>query len=331
MTDFKMQLINKIRTELATQFNASQILFVEEIFIKNMADYEIHEKSHEVEVYHSANEKLLKQFSACLYVDGKSPKTAEQYRRTCRKLAELTGKDFTETGVYDIRYFLAYEKERGISERSLENERSNISAFFQWMAKEDIINKNPCINISPIKYPEVVRIPFSDIEIDQLRGGCINKKERAIIELLLSTGLRVSELSNLKITDIDPVELSVNVRYGKGGKGRITYTTALAMKHMYAYWNERKEQGEYVFYNGKHQMLKPGGVRHILNVLAERSGVSNVHPHRFRRTFASGLAARGMDIQEIKILLGHSNINTTMEYVYTSESQISTSYKKYIA
>ena len=88
-------------------------------------------------------------------------------------------------------------------------------------------------------------------------------------------------------------------------------------------------EGEFLFYNKKREPLNSGGVRHILKEIAKRAGVDNVHPHRFRRTFATGLANRGMDIQEIRKLLGHSNLNTTLEYVYTSDEKVLSSYMKY--
>lgn len=332
MSDGKMELLRSFESALIGRLADSQISEVSEVLVKCMADFDIEKSCRELAVYESANDKILKQYCACLFVDGKSEKTIYQYRRSCQKLAESIGKTFTEMGVYDIRFFLACEKDRGVSSRSVENTRANLSAFFQWMTKEDFIPKNPCMNINPIKYDDVVRKPFSDVEIDQLRGACRTLKERAIIELLLSSGIRVSELSDMKKSDINTSDLSVHVKCGKGGKGRVTYTTSVAMKHLLAYWNDRTEKdGDMAFYNQKHEALNPGGVRHILCKLAERAEVNNVHPHRFRRTFATGLASRGMDIQEIKTLLGHSSINTTMEYVYISDTKVSASYKKYIA
>lgn len=96
------------------------------------------------------------------------------------------------------------------------------------------------------------------------------------------------------------------------------------------YLTSRNVNGEYVFYNKKKQPLNAGGVRHILKTIEERAAVPNVHPHRFRRTFATGLANRGMEIQEIGKLLGHANLNTTLTYVYTSDADLHNSYRKYI-
>ena len=331
MSDCKMNLVRDLEARLTGKLTAGQISEASEALIQALADYDVEERCTDIVQYEDINGKLIRQYCACLFVDGKSEKTAYQYRRTCEKLAEAAGKPFTEMTVYDIRYFLGCEKKRGVSNRTLENTRANISAFFQWMQKEDIIAKNPCLNINPVKYDDVIRKPFTEIEIDQLRTACQNLKERAIIECLLSTGIRVSEMTDLRISDINQTSLSVHVRCGKGGKGRMTYATALAMRHINMYLINRSEDGDMIFYNAKHEPLKAGGVRHILNELGQRAGVENVHPHRFRRTFATKLVNRGMDIQEIMRLMGHSNINTTMTYVYQDDTKISTSYKTHIA
>lgn len=175
------------------------------------------------------------------------------------------------------------------------------------------------------------KLPFSTIEIDAIRTACKNKKERAIVEFLLASGVRVSELCSIRINDINFDTLSVIVREGKGAKQRKVYINDLASKHLVDYLTTRNVNGDYLFYNKKKEPLKPGGVRHLLKAIEERAGISNVHPHRFRRTFATGMSNRGMDIQEIGKLLGHSNLDTTLTYVYTSEEKIRTSYLKYTA
>ncbi len=299
--------------------------------VRILNDYELMERSTDVAIVDDTNERILKRYSACLMIDGKSEKTIKQYQREVRKLGDTLHKNYPEMGVYDIRYYLACEKERGVSDRTLENTRANLSAFFQWMTQEEIIQRNPCMKIKPIKYKDKIRYPFSSVEIDSLRSACKTVKERALVEVLLASGIRVSELASMETTDIDMATLSVHVRNGKGKKERVTYITELAKTHLQKYLLARKETGTSLFYNNQHETLLPNGIRFLLNQIGKRGGVENVHPHRFRRTFATGLAARGMDIQEIQKLLGHSNINTTLEYVYTDSDKISRSYKQYIA
>lgn len=292
-------------------------------------DYEVTKRCTDVTVLDDGNEKIIKLYRACLLVDGKSDNTIYQYTRAIRKLADFLGKPFLNMGVYDIRFYLASEKQRGVSDRSLENARSFLSAFFTWMTAEEMLQKNPMANIKPIDYKDEIRKPFSDVELDKLRSACQTAKERALLEMLLATGVRVSELSLMDIGDIDTKNLEVKVVHGKGNQERTTFIITVAVSRLQEYLAERDDEGVWVFENKDHERLKPEGIRFILNELAKRANVSDVHPHRFRRTFASKLAKRGMDIREIQIIMDHKNIGTTQIYVYSDKEDIKSSYKKY--
>ena len=293
-TDGRQNLIQTIENELVNRLSAETYDVVVGIVIKALNNYEVVERCTDIVVHDDFNERILKRYCACLMVDGKSEKTIAQYKRTATKLADFIGKPYTEIGVYDIRYFLACEKERGVSDRTYE-----------------------------------VRKPFSEVEIDRLRSACDTLKKRALVEFLLTSGVRVSELASMEVSDVDGV--NVHVRHGKGNKERMTFINNVAKSHLQKYLLSRPEQGGALFYNKNHDPLQAGGIRNILKTIEKDSGVENVHPHRFRRTFATGLANRGMNIQEIQKLLGHSNLNTTMEYVCIDNSKIKTSYQQYIA
>lgn len=331
MSDFKMQLIQQVELALSTQMDPEQLELTVDTITQILKDYDVAKASTEIVPYNGVNSMLLNAYCGCLMIGGKSEKTIAQYRRTAEKLASFSNKTFLDIGVYDIRLFLGSERQRGVSGRTVENTRANLSAFFQWLLQEDHIAKNPCMNIAPIKYPDKVRLPFSTVEIDNLRHACRTTKERAIVEMLLATGVRVSELTGLLVNDVDLNSMSVHVTRGKGNKERTTYMNDLAKTHLQTYLAHRDNESQHLFLNNQKKPLSAGGVRHILKELGKRAGVSNVHPHRFRRTFATGLANRGMEIQEIKKLLGHSDINTTLEYVYTSDAKAHASYLKYSA
>lgn len=329
--DYRTEFIRTVETTLINHFDPEQVNLISNVLAKTLAEYEITDRCTSIEPYDGGNERIIKQYAACLIVDGKSKNTVAQYVRTCRKLSETIGKPLTEMNAYDVRFFLAKEMERGISDQSRENQRANLSAFFQWMVNEEIIPKNPIAQIKPIKCHQEVKKAFSDIEIDALRSACQSLKERALIEFLLSTGARVSEVAEMKAQDVNIETLSVHILHGKGDKERITYTTAVGMKHLLAYIHSRKETGDALFYSKNHEPIRTNGIRFILNNVAKRAGVSNVHPHRFRRTFATNLSKRGMAVQEIQKLMGHANINTTLVYIATDDSMVQASYKKYTA
>ena len=332
MSDYRMSFIKSVEESLTDMVEPDLAKAISNVIVRCLNLYELSERCTEVATVDPVNEKLIKKYRACLRIGGKSEGTIYQYCRTVQRLSDFLHEKFTDMGVYDIRYYFACEKERGISNHTLENTRANLSAFFTWLLNEEIIVKNPMAKITPIKYPEEIKKPFSDVEIDKLRFACRTSKERAIVELLLSSGVRVSEACQLDVTDIDFITMDVNVRHGKGDKPRTTYISDVAATHIKQYLAERPESDMVcLLCNNMHKRLEVGGLRHILNVLQERAGVENVHPHRFRRTFATKLASRGMAIQEIQALLGHSNINTTMEYVCADKEKVKSSYRKYIA
>lgn len=331
MADCRNNVIREMEVSLANHFPVEQVNLISGILTRVLSEYSVTELCTDLVPAETPNDKLISRYCACLFVDGKSDKTIHLYRHICKRFADFIGKPLTEVGVYEIRYFLACEKERGISNTTIENTRACISAFYQWMTAEEIIARNPCANVKPIKCQDIVRKPFSDTEIDALRTACKNEKERALIEVLLSTGVRVSELASMDMVDIDMNRQSVHVKHGKGGKERMTYITPVAITHLIAYWNERNYSGTAAFCNHSGDRLNAGGIRFILNTVGKRAKVANVHPHRFRRTFATGLANRGMDIREVQALLGHTDINTTMKYVCTDNQKVSASYRQYIA
>lgn len=331
MKDLRMEYIKKLETMLSSVYDAAQISVISNTALKALSDYEISERCTELAPLDDFNEKILKRFRACLLIEGKAESTAKQYLRSCRKLDDKIHKRYDEIDVYDLRYYLALETDRGLSKQTVENQRANLSAFFSWLTNEDIITKNPFRQISTIKCDKKVRKIFSDVELDALRSACQKSKERAILEVLLSTGIRVDELASMEVHDIDRNTLSVHVRHGKGSKERITYISEVAMKHLMTYLNGRKEAGTMLLYNKNHEKISTDGIRHILNTVADRAGVEDVHPHRFRRTFATTMYKRGMPIQEIQALLGHSNINTTTLYIQMDDTLLQASYKKHIA
>lgn len=329
--DYRSRFIQDLETALTGIFDPGQVAIISRTAVKTLQPYELSERCTALAPLDDFNEKTLRRYRACLLINGRSPKTIEQYVRTCVKLSDMLHKPFNEVDAQDLRYFLALEMDRGISAVTLENQRANLSAFFQWLATEELIPKNPMTKISPIRFHVELKEEFSPVEIDVLRSACRSKKERALIEFLLASGVRVSELTQMEIRDIDRSTLSVHVRHGKGDKERMTYISPVAMTHLAAYLDSRPENGAALFYNKNHKPLQDGGVRKILNTIAARVGLDNVHPHRFRRTFATGLARRGMEIQEVQKLLGHTGINTTMRYVNVSDGKVMASYQQYIA
>ena len=288
--------------------------------------YELSKRVTDIVPSDSENIELLKQYVGSLIVSGRSKKTIEHYARELKKFASIGG-NLKEKKPYDIKNYLAQKKLSGISNRTLDNVRSVLSAFYTWLECEEYIEKNPCRGIKPIKYKRELKSPFSDVEIDNLRNSCKKQKERAVIEFLLATGVRVSEFCSMDVPDIDFSNNKVRVREGKGGKERYTYINEIAKEHLKKYLDGRTDGA--LFKTQLGDRYTKSGVQYLLHALAKRAGIDNVHPHRFRRTFATMLASRGMSVQEIKKLMGHSNINTTMLYITVLDADTQYAYNKY--
>lgn len=331
MSDYRQQIIRAMEESLISVFDADSVEVISRKLTTVLSEYEVVKRCTDVVVYDDDNDRMIKRYCACLVVDGKSKNTIYAYQCTLRRFSEFIGKKLTEISAYDIRYYLACCKENGLENSTIENARSNLSAFFQWMADEEIIAKNPCASIKPIKCPDKERFPFTSVELDALRHACNRPKERAIIELLVSSGIRVAELANMDVTDIDFHERTVHVRNGKGGKDRTTYMSDVAKVHLQKYLSTRKDDNVALISNKNYQRICTGGIRRVLNAVAKRANVSNVHPHRFRRTFATSMARRGMPVQEIQKLLGHTSLQTTMKYVCVDDTKVKASYGQYIA
>ena len=330
--DTKTRLIQDIMEGLSPTFDSEQLGMINEVIIKALSEYSVEIKSTQLTVYDDKNARLLKRYAACLLVDGKSKKTIELYMARLKSFSDFLGISFEQIGTYDIRYYLASMKDKGVSNRTLENYRSYISAFYQWMTREDIIPKNPCDKIPPIKYKEEIRNPFSNTEIDLIRTSCSSVRDRAIVETLLSAGIRATELTNLDITDVDFNSLSVHIREGKGSKERFTYITPVCAMYLKEYLLQRSDVVSSLFVSSRaKERITTSGIRNILKRIEKKAKVSDVHPHRFRRTFATNLSKRGMDVQTIAMLMGHSNIQTTMIYITLDNNKILSEYKKHTA
>ena len=315
-------------TEIVDAETASTIL---DAMCYELRDYEITRKSTEIVPYECDNIKVIKSYIACIIVEGKAKSTAKQYCYHIKKMFDFLGnKRYDEITSRDIMTWLASLKIKGNNNRTVSNNRNCVSAFFKWLFRESLIEKNPLDSIQTIKVPEEELKAFSSEEIDTIRSNCKKPVERAMVEMLLSSGLRVSELCNLKLEDIDFNGLTIYVKCGKGGKDRTTYFTPVARKYLKKYLNENKHKSEYVFTNHCGNQYTPSGIRHITTDLAERCQI-HIHPHRFRRTLATDLAEKGMPIQEIQKLLGHTSIETTRKYIEVRKKKIEASYRQYVA
>lgn len=274
------------------------------------------------------NANLIRKFMVAKAVAGRSRKTIDQYVYSLKKFISVTNKQLVDVTSDDFRAYLAHRMiNNGVSATTLNNERSNISSFYDWAVSVDIITKNPIKKTDPIKTPKVQRQAFTELELEKIRNACKTLKEKALVETLLSTACRVSELVNIKTVDIDGNRIMV---CGKGNKMAQVYLNSKATYAIEVYINSRTDNSPYLFPSKYNDALTPHGARFVLNEIGERAGVKNVHPHRFRRTAATMALRHGMSIEMVSRMLRHDKLQTTMVYLDLDDRELQYQHAKYV-
>ena len=321
--DAKMSLITQLENKLKTEITADSMNRVLRIVADVMEGFDIREIAVAEE-----QDDLLDCYISAMQVQGRSEKTLHRYRYIIEKMMAQVGVSTRRITVYHLRNYLAAMKAKGRQDSTLESERQVFSAYFNWLQRESLIDRNPTANLGSIKCAKKQKQIFSDIEMEKLRQNCKCKRDRAILAFLASTGCRVSELTGLNREEVDLDGLHCVV-HGKGNKERRVYLDGVTGMLLRAYLAERKDKCEALFVNRFGLRLNADGVREMLTRLAEVAGVEHVHPHKFRRTLATNMARKGMPVQEIARILGHDKIDTTMEYVVLDDDDIRHQYRKF--
>ena len=280
----------------------------------------------------NSNANLLKMFISAKDVEGCSSKTLKYYREILEKFIKDIDKAIKDITTDEIRHYLTnYKEERGCSLTSIDNIRRVLSSFFKWLEDEDYILKSPIRRIHKIKTLKQVKEPFTDEEIEKMREECKNIRDLTIIEMLYSTGIRVGELINLNIKDVNFVERSCIV-LGKGNKQREVYFDVKTKLHIQDYLKTRDDDNPALFVsrNKPHQRLTSATIEFFIRELGRSLNIEKAHPHRLRRSFASLAIDKGMPIEQVQRLLGHIKIETTMQYIMVKQSNVKFSHRKYI-
>ena len=320
--------INEIENNLNSFIPKNQVDEILKNITSILSSYEI-SKIYTNDGILSKDDDIVDLFLNAKEVEGRSLATIKHYKRTINKLRQDLEIPLNKITIHHLREWFMKEKERGISLNTLEGNRSVFSSFFNWCWKEELIQKNPTANLTTVKRPKTIRKPFNSVEVEKIKEYATNIRDLAIITFLLSTGCRINEVCNLNREDINLQFRQVKV-FGKGSKERIVYLDDVSIMYLKRYFNKRKDDNEALFIGKRNERLQASGVRRMLKRIEKRSGVENIHPHRFRRTLATNLINRGMPIQEVKTILGHEKIETTMDYIYIDQQNVENAYRKYI-
>ena len=319
------KLVN-ILNEMAEYLSIAQMKKLQEVLIENLSNTIAPKENIQ-------NDDYLKLFLDAKRIEGCSERTLHYYKVTVEQMLKKISTPIRKMTTDEIRtYLVEYQQHGGCSKVTIDNIRRNISSFFSWLEEEDYILKSPMRRIHKIKTKTVVKEVISDENMEKMRDACEEVRDLAIIDLLYSTGIRVGELVRLNIADVN-IEQRECVVFGKGDKERRVYFDAKAKIHLLDYLASRTDNNPALFVSldCRHKRLEISGVEIRLRQLGRKLSLDRIHPHKFRRTMATRAIDKGMPIEQVQKILGHSQIDTTMQYAIVNQNNVKNSHQRYIA
>ena len=278
------------------------------------------------------SQECLEGFIAAKRVEGCSEKTLSYYNATVLAMLNRIGKTPLQITTDNLRDYLTYyQEEHKSSKTTIDNIRRILSSFFAWLEDEDIIIKSPVRRIHKVKTMISIKETYSDEELEQMRDGCIEHRDLAIIDMLASTGMRIGEMVLLNRSDINFAERECVV-LGKGSKDRIVYFDARTKLQLEDYLSSRTDENPALFVSlrNPYSRLQINGIESRLKIIGKNLGIHRVHPHKFRRTLATMAIDKGMPIEQLQRLLGHQRIDTTLQYAMVKQSNVKLAHKRFI-
>ena len=326
------QIKMQIEQEMMPLLNNEQMILLEQVLTRAFLGKEIKAKEYTGQQESTTNEELLKAFIAAKRVEGCSEKSIKYYKTTLEVMLGKVDKSVKTIVTEDLREYLSeYQKNSKASKVTIDNIRRILSSFFSWLEDENYILKSPARRIHKIKTGKTVKETYTDEELELMRDHCDTSRDLAIIDLLASTGMRVGELVALNKKDID-FEKRECIVLGKGDKERKVYFDARAKIHLEEYLKERSDTNPALFVtlNQPNERLKISGVEIRVRKLGKELNINKVHPHKFRRTLATRAIDKGMPIEQVQVLLGHTKIDTTLQYAMVNQNNVKMAHQKYI-
>lgn len=331
----KMDVILNITKDMEDSLTDYQLNKLKESLIMNFEKVEFIIKTDELKHQEELDENtsMIESFISSKQIEGCSDRTIKYYKEIIDKFNNSFDKSIKKITTEEIRSYLSNYKEISTcGSTTIDNIRRVLSSFFSWLEDEDYIIKSPIRRIHRIKTPTTVKEVLTDENLEKLRDECENIRDLSLIELLISTGMRVGELVNLNISNLNFEDRSCIV-LGKGNKEREVYFDAKTKLHLKEYISKRNDNNDALFVSLRepHQRLSISGIELIVRNLGVNTNINKVHPHKFRRTLATMAIDKGMPVEQVQKLLGHVKIETTMHYAMVNQSNVKISHRRYIA
>ena len=263
--------------------------------------------------------------------------TIDSYKRDLEDFYKFTGKSYKFITKDDVIKYLGYLNNK-INPRSINRHIVSIKNYFKFLEKNNSIKTNPCDEITGLKTPKKLPKVLSEDDVNKLLDikldDAFSYRNKAMLELMYSSGLRVSELLNLEVNNIDFNMNLVRV-FGKGSKERIVPIDDIATKYLDEYINGyrntllKNKESDILFLNSRGDKLTRQGFFKILKTIAREKGIKKeLSPHTLRHSFATHLLNHGADLRSIQTMLGHENIETTQIYTHVSDNYIKENYNE---
>lgn len=281
--------------------------------------------------------EMVKNYIASMAVENCKKTTLRDYKMNLVMFFDRIRKPYTAVTTNDIRcYLFGMQQEKGWTPETMEHKRVIINSFFNWLVANEYLSRNPAGKIKPTRLPKKKLKPLTQIELECFRNACQTERERALVDFLFSTGCRISEAVAVTIEDINWADRSIIIRHGKGDKERTVYFNAEAELSMKKYLKSSHGSDSHLFvkskppFTGVTTEAMEKVIREIRGRIPELLSVK-VTPHTFRRTMGTLAVGRGCPIEQVKELLGHESLDTTMQYVTLSQEETKHSHNKYLA
>lgn len=328
----KNKLIDSVIAKMGETLSPQELFALRKALEFELEFYEIFPTPDNENKAKKANDDLAAQFISAKRIEGCSEKTLNYYENTIRAFLDETSKELHDVTTNEIRKYLSdFQAKRNSSRTTVDNVRRILSSFFSWLEDEDYIVKSPVRRIHKVRSEVTVKETISDEQLETLRDNCSEVRDLAMIDFLVSTGVRVGELVNINISDINFNERQCVV-LGKGNKERTVYFNARAKVHLQNYLATRSDSTPALFVSlsKPNTRLTINGVENRLRELGKNANVGRIHPHKFRRTLATMAIDKGMPIEQVQRLLGHCKIDTTLHYAMVNQNNVKIAHRKYI-
>ena len=282
---------------------------------------------------------LLRSFLDSLYIEkGLSKNTVSSYKNDISSFSSWCDKehlDRLKITDLNLNNYISNLFSIGLKSSSINRKISSIKHFYLFLLKKKVIKNSPADEITAPKQEKYLPISMSEDEVESLLGSPkssikIERRDKAMIEILYATGMRISELVNLKLTDID-FNRSVLKVFGKGSKERLVPYGEKAAEALRIYLEDRKKlDSKDVFLSNRGTRITRGAFWQRIKIYIKRENLkSSISPHTLRHAFATHLLNRGADLRSVQILLGHSDLSTTQIYTHIAKKRLGEILKKH--